>query len=134
MAYIDKAYFGTYTTTEIDDAEFGVLAERASDIIDMITFDRISKAGGINNLSAFVQGKVKKAVAAQTESLYLNGGIEAAIGGATVTSASIGKFSYGTGGTGGAGAAPTINGVVLHPLVYAYLSGTGLAYRGLDND
>lgn len=39
MAYIDKAYFATYSDMVIDDAEFNILVNRSEDIINSLTRD-----------------------------------------------------------------------------------------------
>ncbi len=131
MAYIDKTYFASYTSTSIPDAELAILAERASDIIDTITMDRINSVG-FNNLSAATQTRIKKATAAQVEMLYLQGGIEALTGNsdADINNVSIGKFSYSKNNSGSKNF-KAVNGVPLSPLVESYLMITGLLYRGL---
>lgn len=126
MAYIDKAFFNTYTTTVIDDTEFTVLANRASDIIDMLTMQRIGGDAGFALLPAAAQEAVKKATAAEVETLYLQGGIEALTGGNDIVSGSIGKFSYQSKGS-----SQTINGMPVSPLISGYLLKTGLLYRGI---
>ncbi len=108
MAYIDKAFFDTYTTTVIDAAEFTVLAERASDVIDVLTMHKIGGTAGLALLPPAVQTAVKKAAAAQVETLYALGGLDAVTGDSgAVQSATIGKFSYSAGG----GSALTIYGM-----------------------
>jgi hypothetical protein len=131
MAYIDKTYFASYTSTSIPDAELVVLAERASDIIDTITMDRINSIGFTNLLEA-TQIKIKKATAAQVEMLYIQGGIEALTGNsdADINNVSIGKFSYSKSNSGSK-KLKTVNGIPLSPLVESYLMMTGLLYRGL---
>lgn len=131
MAYIDKTYFASYTSTSIPDAELAVLAERASDIIDTITMDKINSIGFANLLEA-TQIKIKKATAAQVETLYLQGGIETLTGNsdADINNVSIGKFSYSKSNSGSR-KLKTVNGMPLSPLVESYLMMTGLLYRGL---
>lgn len=129
MAYIDKTYFNEYTTADIDDSEFAILAERASDIIDMLTMNKIGLAGGLTALLSPVQAAVKKATAAQVETLYAQGGVEAVNGNADTNTGSvtIGKFSM----TGGSSGLELINGIPVSPLVRSYLLYTGLMYRGI---
>ena len=38
MAYIVKSDYTAFTTTVISDSDFNLISERASDIIDVITF------------------------------------------------------------------------------------------------
>lgn len=132
MAYIVKADFTAYSpnTAVDDDAEFAELAERASDIIDMITLNRISRLGGMSELAASVQAKIKKAVCAEVKMLYDNGGIEAVTGNGSVEkSASVGDYSY----TLADGSAPrTLYGMPIAPMVETYLMFTGLMYAGVS--
>lgn len=132
MAYIDWAYFLAYAPgSSVADTEFPALAERASDVIDMLTFCRIKEAGGLTALPSSIQGAVKKATAAQVETLDLFGGTWATAGAASnPNSATIGKFSYSRGGSEWGGG--SINGIPLSPLVPGYLGCTGLMYAGID--
>lgn len=43
MAYIDKAFYDNLSSTEITTEEFTPMAERASDIIDALTFDAVDR-------------------------------------------------------------------------------------------
>jgi hypothetical protein len=139
MGYITPEYYReTYKGTPIpDDSELETLIERASDLIDELTRNKIQFAGGLDawaDLSAFpaiFRAAVMKSVAAETEYLYQNGGAPAALsgtgGGGSVT---IGSFRYDdkTGGeTGGAGLDSRFCAAV-----YGHLSITGLLYRGVD--
>lgn len=130
MAYIDWAYFQAYAPgSSVTATEFPALAERASDVIDMLTFCRIKEAGGLSALPSSIQDAVKKATAAQVETLGLFGGAMATAGAAVnPNSATIGKFSYSRSEWGGG----SINGVPLSPLVSGYLGCTGLMYAGID--
>ena len=128
--YIVKSDFTAYSPgTTIADSEFNELAERASDVIDIITFNRIILAGGLSTYDAATQAYVKKAVCAQVQYMYANGGIDAVLGmsGADVQSAGIGKFSYTRRQSG-----EVVGGIPVSPLVRSYLRNTNLAYRGLS--
>ena len=134
MAYITKSDFNGYTDTEITETEFTILAERASDVIDIITQHRIEEAGGFNTLSASQKAAVVKAVCAEVETLNAQGGVSALTGNADATAGfvSLGKFSISGGsGSNGSGGLLLINGIPVSPLVTGYLMRTGLAYRGL---
>lgn len=120
MAYIDKTYFNEYSDVVIDDAEFGILSKRSEDIINTLTNDLQGR--GFTSLPSSFQDKIKKAVAAQVETLFLQGGTESMIGG-NVSSASVGKFSYSQSGEQ--------SGMPISPLVSMYLGRTGLLYRGV---
>ena len=128
--YIGKSDFATYSpSTTIDEDEFNELSERASDVIDIITFNRIILAGGLSTYDEKTQAAVKKAVCAQVQCMYANGGIDIVTGmsGADVQSAGIGKFSYTRKQSGEA-----VGGIPVSPLVRMYLAGTNLTYRGLS--
>lgn len=130
MAYIDWAYFQAYAPgSSVTATEFPALAERASDVIDMLTFCRIKEAGGLSALPSSIQDAVKKATAAQVETLGLFGGAMATAGAAAnPNSATIGKFSYSRSEWSGG----SINGIPLSPLISGYLGCTGLMYAGID--
>ena len=125
MAYINQAYFSQYTTAVIDAAEFAPLAERASDVIDMLTMQRIGGAAALPALPPAMQEAIKKATAAEIETLYAEGGIEALTGNAdsAFPSASLGKFSLSKGDSSGL---QTVNGIPISPLIDGYLFMTGL--------
>jgi hypothetical protein len=112
------------------DDEFSELAERASDVIDIITMNRIILAGGLSTYEAATQAAVKKAVCAQVQYMYANGGIDTVIGmsGSDIQSGSVGKFSYTRRQSG-----QTVGGIPVSPLVQTYLLTTGLLYRGLSS-
>ena len=131
MAYIDFAFYKEYTpgTTLTNGEPFAELAARASDIIDMLTSDKIPQSGGLAEFSADVQSAIKKATAAQVQTLHANGGISALANGGAIASATIGRFSYTSNDAGGK---LYINGIPLAALASAYLAPTGLLYRGMN--
>lgn len=132
MPYIDATYFNGYTTTRIDNAELAVLINRAEDVINTITMYRIGGDAGLALLLPFVQEQVKKATAAQVETMFAQGGIDTVTGngaGAAMQSVGLGRFSYSSGASAGM---QMINGIPLSPLVNTYLAPTGLLYRGMQ--
>ena len=137
MAYIVKADFTAYSpSTTIPDAELAELAERASDVIDILTQHRIVRAGGISAYNVATQAAIKKAVCAQVQTMYSQGGKATVEGwGAesdAMGSVSIGKFSYGNSGQSAQGGQmQTVNGIPVSPLIEGALGWTGLLYRGL---
>lgn len=137
MAYITKADFTEYTSTQIPDEDFKYLAERASELIDIITGYKIPGAGGLDSYSQFVKEQVTKATCAQVETLYAQGGNDTLVGwGAenNISSVGIGKFSYSSGNstnTNKEDELKTLNGTPLSPLLNGYLLPTGLLYRGV---
>lgn len=68
MAYADFTFYTTsYFGNVVPESDFPRLAERASDWLDMITFDRL--ADGMPE-SEKAQAKIKKAVCALTDVFY----------------------------------------------------------------
>lgn len=68
MAYVDYEFYATaYYGDTVPGADFPKYAERASDRIDMITFDRL--VDGLPD-DERAQTKIKKAVCAVAEALY----------------------------------------------------------------
>lgn len=138
MAYIDEDDFSAYSpNTTIDATLFAELAERASDIIDRLTLDRIPRAGGLSALDADTQAAVKKATCAQVQTMFAQGGLSTVEGfGADVDaqSVTIGKFSSVRAILSGGATSmlPTIDGVPVSPLAQGYLRRAGLMYRGLS--
>jgi len=128
VAYIDQSDFSSYTITEIPETEFNVLAERASDVIDLLTFNRVTADGGLTEMTDAEQAAIKKAVCAEVEYLYNEGGILAATGNATDTGVSLGKFSI---SAPAAPSAPKLGGIPVSPLARGYLMHQGLTYRGI---
>lgn len=127
MAYIVKSDYTAFTTTTISDDDFNIISERASDIIDVITFNKIADKG-ISSYPLPVQNKIKKATCALCESIQINGGVTAlAQSTDDLTSVSIGSFSYGKNSSSGTN---SVYGVTIPPMLYMYLSGTGLLYCG----
>ena len=127
MAYVTKSDYTAFTPTTISDNDFNIISERASDIIDTITFNKIADKG-ISFYPLSVQNKIKKATCALCESIQINGGVTALAQSADdLTSVSIGSFSYGKNSSSGTN---SVYGVTIPPLLYMYLTGTGLLYCG----
>ena len=127
MAYIVKSDYTSFTTTAISDNDFTLISERASDIIDTITFNKVADKG-ISFYPSSVQNKIKKATCALCESIQTNGGVTAlAQSTDDLTSVSIGSFSYGKNSNSGTN---SVYGVTIPPMLYMYLAGTGLLYCG----
>ncbi len=129
--YIIKSDFTTYSpSTTVLESEFAEIAERASDVIDIITFNRIILAGGLSTYDANTQAAVKKAVCAQVQYMYAHGGLDTVLGtsDASIQSAGIGKFSYTRKQSG-----QMVGDIPVSPLVNMYLSSTNLTYRGVSS-
>lgn len=127
MAYIIKSDYTAFTTTAISDNDFTLISERASDIIDVITFNKVSDKG-IDFYPSSVQNKIKKATCALCESIQISGGITSlAQSSDNLSNVSIGSFSYGKAPDSDT---KNVYGVTIPPLVYMYLARTGLLYCG----
>jgi len=127
MAYIIKSDYTAFTTTTISDSDFNIISERASDIIDVITFNKVADKG-ISFYPSSVQSKIKKATCALCESIQISGGVTAlAQSNDNLTNVSIGSFSYGKAPGNDTN---IIFGVTIPPMLYMYLTGTGLLYCG----
>ncbi|MEG2428889.1 MAG: hypothetical protein RSA99_00745 [Oscillospiraceae bacterium] len=112
MSYITLVDYQTFTGESVEN--FDVLSQRASDIVDQITLNKIVEVG-FNTLPLFIQTAIKNATCAMVQSLDENGlNID------DMQSASLGKFSYSAG---------TSNNIP--KLMMSYLEQTGLLYRGL---
>ena len=94
MAYADyEFYTGSFLGTVVPASDFPRLAERASDFIDTMTFDRLVDGLPANERS---QKRIKKAVCSLTELMYQ---IELAEKNAANAAASGTSTTIGTGGS-----------------------------------
>lgn len=104
MAYTDYAFYkDRYFGTIIPETDFPRLAEKASDFIDVITFDRLVDGLPTDERAAT---KVQKAVCAVTETLYQIGlaeqqALSAASGASTQTGGMPGTAGVITGRNSG---------------------------------
>lgn len=133
MGYVTYTEFGAYTNTSIPTEEFDVLNERASEIIDDYTFYRVN-VKGLSEFTTFQQEQFKKAVMAQIEFMYLNGGVDSYTGNDSINQGfTIGKFSLnGTNQNSNSNAnIEYLNGLPIAPMVRRYLRPTGLLYSGV---
>lgn len=95
--YVDENYYDKdYQGTEVAVGKFNQFANRASDVIDVLTEHLIPRIG-LDNLADQSQELIMKATCAQIEYYQLEG-FESDITGNSRSSgnASIGSFSYGT--------------------------------------
>lgn len=134
MAYADfEFYQENFFGTAIKDSEvFRQAAERASEYLDMVTFDRLC-----NGISAEYEAKVKKCCCALAEAVYLyqlkaNGSGDAA---KPKTQETIGAYSVSYGSVSSSLSA-LLNGEAsgledyLQSICMKYLGTSGLLYRG----
>ena len=123
MAYIDKAFFEGNSSVVIADGEFDAMAQRASDLIDALTFRAVERYS-LEDSPLFA--KVKKAVAYQMEFIQQTfGSLEmwATEGAVPEGSETIGNYSYSKGSRGNTGAGiKSVNGLMVSPLVEGVLA------------
>lgn len=133
MAYVTKAEYDAYGDVAVSETDFPRYAELADLLIDALTMNRIEQWGGLAALPAFVQDKVKKACCAQIQTMAYCGDttdiVEDAAGG-TLSSESLGKYSYSRGQDTNGG--DRVNGIELSPMVRVFLAPTGLLFRGIN--
>ncbi|WP_394136847.1 head-tail connector protein [Cytobacillus oceanisediminis] len=126
MPYIDQAFYNdVYKGAPMDAETFTILERRASDIVDMLTNYHLV---GVDLLQEpqLIQTNVKKAVAAQVEYMFSEGG-ELSVHGGSPSSVSIGGFSY----TEGTVASGQTDVRTISNMAYGYLVPTGLLYMGV---
>jgi hypothetical protein len=114
MAYIDKAFYDSVSSTAILDEEFPSMAERASDIVDVVTFRAVERFGLSEGSALFL--RVKKAVAYQMEFIQRSfGSLDAWENEVAESSGSenIGNYSYSKSASG----KQTVNGLAVSPHV-----------------
>ena len=130
MAYITYAqYEALFGTPPINEAEFGLYATTASDLVDSVTQYRIVEGGGIASLPAAVQSRVQKATAAQVLYFIQSGGMETVLSGQTGQGFTVGKVHI-DGAASGQGVR-TAAQMTISPMVRVYLEQTGLMGRNV---
>lgn len=120
MAFITAEYYRDVYHGEAPEDELPALIERAEDIIGGMFF----REPDISTLSERRAELLRKAVAAQVDYLDELGGVSAASSG-MLSQATLGKFSYSGGTSGGSG------GLNVCPLSVSLLERAGLLGRGL---
>ena len=142
MTYCDYEFYQTeYLGNVITEADFPRLAERASEKLDLLTFDRLSVSDGNiaadTELDEKIQKRIKKAVCKLAELL---GDIEAATdasrehGGMGVSSVSSGSESISYNNNSLVGAVMTdtkAQNRLFNDIAAEYLAGTNLMYAGI---
>jgi hypothetical protein len=126
VPYINQAFYDDeYRGTPMDAETFSKLEARASDLIDRVTNYQLMGVD-LSQQPSFIQTNVKKAVAAQIEYMYSEGG-ELSVHGGSPSSVNLGNFSY-TEGTVGSGQTEVRT---ISNMAYGYLLPTGLLYMGV---
>lgn len=130
MAYCTYDDYLRYGASgEMPEEDFNACAERATDIIDELTFFKLHH-GVFEALSEYDRNQVVRATCAQVEHLYYQG-IETSFSGATSGSYRIGSTSItrSVGGQSGSGSMSRVS-----PLAKRLLTPTGLLYRGVTTE
>lgn len=120
MAFITAEYYRDVYHGEAPEDELPALIERAEDIIGGMFF----REPDISTLSERQAELLRKAVAAEVDYLDELGGVSVASSG-MLSQATLGKFSYSGGASGGSG------GLNVCPLSVSLLERAGLLGRGL---
>lgn len=119
MAHITKAYYDSICSTPISEAEFTSMAERASDIVDALTFGAVERFELVEGDVLFT--RVKKATAYQCDFIQRSFGSldawenDAADGQGSET---IGNYSYSKSASG----RQNVNGLAVSPHVFGVLN------------
>lgn len=122
--YYRNEFFGE---PEEDDQQLKRYIRKASDIIEEITLGKVGD--DITDLPSFIETKVKKAAAAQTEYYVLNGSTNIGVLEEDYDSMGIGDFTFAKRAGGNEeGKDKRISSDAL-----AYLAYTGLLYNGVDS-
>lgn len=133
MGYIDKAFYDTMFGANIDQVEFDMLNEIASQIVNRRTLNKINHFG-ITNFSNTLQDRIKKATAYQVRVLVDTGGMDNLSGMSDLNadSVTIGKYSESSGGQGNFDGSKikVVDGVTISPMIDYMLHMTGLLYTG----
>lgn len=125
MSYVDsKFYHEVYKGESVNDTDFPSLLDRAEELVEEMAMYRLTPIT-FSAMPEDVQLRVKKAVCAQIEYLDANGGSDMD-NGVDMQSASLGKFSYSSGGSAEGEASQSLYA----PRAQRLLAPTGLLYRG----
>lgn len=124
MSYVTYDYYNSVFSGEsIDKTDFPNLLNRAAEIVEEMCMYRVSE-DNLEQYSADVQNRVKKAICAQIEYLDANSGGDLDMGN-DFQSTGLGKFNY-TKASSSDGTYQSI----YSPRALRYLAPTGLLYRG----
>lgn len=125
MAYVDLDFYNnTYGGGAVEDTDFAPLLDRAEELVEELTMYRLTPVTFLV-MPEDTQLRVRKAVCAQIEYLDANGGADLD-NGVDMQSASLGKFSYSSGGSATGEASQSLYA----PRAQRLLAPTGLLYRG----
>ncbi|EOU1139347.1 hypothetical protein Q4457_06545 [Clostridium perfringens] len=120
MSYVDSSYYKeNFKSNVLLDENIDNRLERASDQIDVLTYNRIIGIG-FENLSPFQQDKIKKAVCLQAEFIEQYGEF-----------INMPLSGYSAGSTSVSFNGSIVNGITTTKEVINYISQTGLNSRRL---
>lgn len=123
MAYIDQTFYESMSSVDIPQDEFGPIAERASDIIDALTFRAVERFDLQEGNPLFT--RVKRAVAYQCEFIMQSfGSLDAWANEAVsdVGGESIGNYSYSKGTSYTVGGKKYVGGLIVSPHITSILA------------
>lgn len=125
MSYVSQGFFESkYRGSAMDDEDFRDLSMRASELVEEMCMYKISEHR-MDTYGTDTQDRIKKAVCAQIEYMYENGGSDMDTG-TDLQSAGLGKFNY----SKAAGADGNSKQSMYAPRALRILMPTGLLYRG----
>lgn len=133
-AFVDKEFYTNTYLGKFDgtDDEFKQLVARSMEVINALTSHKIPLGGGIDAQIPFVQDQVKLATCSQIEHYIINGGFENVTSNdGEPTNVTLGKFTYGIGGTGRRSSDSNEDESQISRMVQSHLAPTGLLYRGV---
>lgn len=125
---IVRYYTDEWQGNVTDAEELGKLVSRAVDVVE----SEIYLSGyTVDTVPEYMQTAVNKAVCAQADYIDALGGVEAMSDDSTMTSVSLGRYSY-SGGSSSNGAGGGSSASSLCSLARKYLIPTGLLYKGVS--
>lgn len=124
-AYITYAQYQAYGLTDVPEAQFDGMANRASDLVDAYTFRAVARFSLLAD--ELYAERIRKATAYQVEHIQLSGGLNAwarDVGRLSGKSETIGNYSYSKSYDSSAddGAGAHVNGLSLSPMVVSLIS------------
>lgn len=124
MAYIDRSFYDGMSGVIIDPSEFQSMAERASDLVDAITFRAVERFGLAEGDDDYT--RVKKAVAYQMEFIQRTyGSLELWAEAATEPDAgseTMGNYSHSSSASGKGRTVRKVDGLAVSPFVWPVLA------------
>ena len=121
--YADAAYYmGEFSGTVIPGEQLQAALKYASDLVDVVALGRVADYG-FASLTAYQQGKIKRACCFLAEDVYTSGALA---GGVTPGSFSLGDLSIQESKD-----TVKVDGVPVRPIGITLIRQTGLTYTGV---